>query len=183
MDVPIRSLRALCASALAIATCADLAGADVVSRRVRPVGERMISLLARGEAGSRTLAALVDALERSDVIVHVDEHLLLDGGRAGETLFVTAAGGHRYLRIYLDPRIHDDAAIAILGHELQHAWEIAHARWVVNQSTLVELYEQIGYRSESGPGWYGVDTRTAQQAAREVRRELQAFRGRLGATD
>jgi hypothetical protein len=48
--------------------------ADPASPRVRPVGTRMVSLLDRGYVDSPTLAALVDALERSDIIVHIEEH-------------------------------------------------------------------------------------------------------------
>ena len=148
--------------------------ADAVSPRVRPVGTRVVSLLDRGYAASSTLAALVDALERSDVIVHIEEHWRLDRGRDGETQLVAVAGGHRYLRIHLDPRISDQAAIALLAHELQHAVEIADARWVVDQKTLAQLYMCIGFESRARGTSLGVDTIRAHETARHVLGELKA---------
>ena len=94
--------------------------------------------------GGTSLAILVDALEHTDIIVHVTECWLVDGAYSGDTQFVGTAGGQRYLRIRLDVRLHDEAAIAMLGHELQHAWEIATHPWVSDQMTLAELYERIG---------------------------------------
>lgn len=181
MGVHIRSGYTLPVLALVIVVCTVPVLADSAIPRVRPVGRRMESLLERGYAVSRTLSTLIDALERSDVIVHIEGQLLLGGGRLGETQFVAMAGGQRYLRIHLDPRIHDDVAIAMLGHELWHAWEIADARWVVDQETLAQLYMRIGYESHgveynshraSRP--HAVDTIQAHEAAREVLKELRA---------
>ena len=148
--------------------------ADLAAPRVRPVGTRVFSLLHRGYATSPTLAALVDALERSDVIVHIEERWLLDRGRDGETRLVAVAAGHRYLRIYLDPRIPDQAAMALLAHELQHAVEIADATWVVDQTTLAQLYMCIGFESRTGGASRGVDTIQAHETARHVLSELKA---------
>jgi hypothetical protein len=144
----------------------------------------MVSLLERGRAASATLAGLVAALERSDVIVHIEESWLLGLGHVGATNFVTAAAGHRYLRIRLDPRVHDEAAIAMLGHELQHASEIAGAGWVVDQETLVRLYASIGHPSAAAHDLYAVDTATARNTERVVLKELRAFDARrLSSTD
>ena len=148
--------------------------ADLASPRVRPVGSRVNSLLNRGYVASPTLAVLVNALERSDVIVHIEEHWLLDRGRAGETQLVAVAGGHRYLRIHLDPRIPDEAAIALLAHELQHAVEIADATWVVDQTTLAQLYMCIGFESRASGPSRGVDTIRAHETARHVLSEVRA---------
>lgn len=62
----------------------------------------------------------------------------------------------------------------MLGHELQHAWEIAQARWVVDQTTLAELYLHIGYESHAVLRSHGVDTIQAHDTAREVLIELRA---------
>lgn len=159
--------------------------ADLAAPRVRPVGTRVVSLLNRGYIASPTLAALVDALERSDVIVHIEEHWLLDRGRDGETRLVAVAAGHRYLRIYLDPRIPDQAAMALLAHELQHAVEIADATWVVDQKTLAQLYMCIGFESRAEGTSRGVDTVRAHDTARHVLNEVRASRSvrRLSSSD
>lgn len=105
--------RALCVCTLMICVSTAPVLADRAMPRVRPLGHRMVWLLERGYAAPHTLAALIDALERSDVIVHIEERWLLDRGRLGQTQLVAAAGGQRYLRIHLDPRIrrcgHSDA--------------------------------------------------------------------------
>lgn len=147
----------------------------------------MVSLLSRAYAASRTLAALVDALERSDIIVHIEWDRLMRGGPVGETLFVTAAGEQRYLRIYLDPHMHDEMAMPILGHELQHASEIAQARWVVDQETLARLYTHIGHESHSEVRSRRVDTARAREVARLVLAEVTTSGdrrvSRLGSSD
>jgi hypothetical protein len=53
----------------------------------------MASALSRGYVASPTFRALVDALERSDVIVHVMQRWLRPGEAAGATSFVVRAGG------------------------------------------------------------------------------------------
>src|SRR5262245_58486567 len=131
MGLRIRNSRTPLVCALVIMLSAVSVLADPAMPRVRPVGHRMVALLERGYSASCTLSTLIDALERSDVIVHIAEQWLLDAGRLGETQLVATAGGQRYLRIHIDPRLRDEAAIAMLGHELQHAREIADARWVV----------------------------------------------------
>jgi hypothetical protein len=165
-----------------IVACTWPALADQVIPRVRPVGSRITALLERGYAASHTLAVLVDALEDTDIIVHVTECWVLEGAHAGDTQFVTTAGGQRYLRIRLDMRLHDEAAIAMLGHELQHAWEIAAHPWVADQETLGQLYAQIGYESQRALGSHAGETAAARDTARDVLKELKAGQRLLTST-
>ena len=155
----------------------------MVTPRVRPVGSRITALLERGYAASPTLAVLVDALEDSDVIVHITGCWLIDDAHVGETQFVATAGRQRYLRIRLDVRLRDEAAIAMLGHELQHAWEIAAHPWVSDQKTLHQLYVQIGYESQRALRSHAVETTAARDTARDVLQELKAGRRLLSSTD
>ena len=166
-----------------IVACALPAHADMVAPRVRPVGNRITALLERGYAVSPTLAVLVDALEHTDIIVHVTECWLDDGAYSGDTQFVATAGGQRYLRIRLDVRLHDEAAIAMLGHELQHAWEIASHPGVSDQMTLAELYARIGYENQRTLRSHAVETTAARDTARHVLSELKAERRLLSSTD
>lgn len=91
---------------------------------------------------------------------------------AGATRFVTRAGGQRYLRITLDVLVWGDAAIALLAHELQHAWEIAQAPWVIDQATLGQLYRRIGHAGCVGTTCLRYDTAAARDASRTVSLEL-----------
>ena len=58
----------------------------------------------------------------------------------------------------------------LLGHELQHAIEVAQEAWVHDQATLTALYQRIGMHG----GHHVYDTIAAQQVGRMVRRELLA---------
>jgi hypothetical protein len=85
MGLHNHSVRGLYACALMIVACALPAHADMVAPRIRPVGNRITALLERGYAVSPTLAILVDALEHTDIIVHVTECWLVDGAYSGDT--------------------------------------------------------------------------------------------------
>ena len=82
---------------------------------------------------------------------------------------MSTAHGMRYVLIQMGmggDSLQD--AIALLGHELEHANEIADAPGVVDMHGFVALYEQIGVRN----GAHQYETKMAQQAGRQIRREL-----------
>ncbi len=116
-------------------------------RRVRPLDPTVGALIARGYAGSFAFRRLVDALERSDVIVHIEQVNRPGDGLAGSTRFVTRAGGQRYVRVTLYGMWSTNQTTALIGHELQHAVEVASAGWVVDQATCLELFHAIGHRT------------------------------------
>lgn len=68
----------------------------------------------------------------------------------GKLIFVTAAGGVRYLRIRLACTLTGVRQIAMLGHELRHAVEVANAPWVLDESSLADEYRRIGFPSRDG---------------------------------
>jgi hypothetical protein len=74
------------------------------------------------------------------------------------------------VRIQLALRGSPDESIALLGHELQHAIEIAEAPEVYDEPGLVKLYQRIGVRG----GLHVYDTLAAQEMGRAVRKELVA---------
>ena len=138
--------------------------------RVRTLDAHVGHLLAIGYRRSHTFRRLVDRLEHSDVIIHVERRAI-----ASDTAFmhfVTHVGGSRYLRITLDTELSADAGVALLGHELQHAAEVAHAPWVVDARTYHELYLAIGHASCTGPRRC-FDTAAAVDAGRRVLVELR----------
>jgi len=115
--------------------------------RVRPLDPAVAALIARGAASSMTLHALINIIERSDVIVHVEQVIGPGHGLAGATRFVTRAGGQRYVRITLYGIRSLNQTISLIGHEMQHAVEVATAGWVVDQATCLELFHAIGHRT------------------------------------
>jgi hypothetical protein len=165
-------LRACCIAFVFIPGLAVRAGADAALPRIRPVDARAASLLARGSRESPTFAALVASLEQSDTIMHVQERPPDPRHPMGATRLVARAGGFRYLRISLEAGLPDESAIALLGHELHHAWEIARARWVVDEATLVRLYARIG-RVHDHDGSTRADSSGARAAGAKVFAEVR----------
>ena len=64
--------------------------------------------------------------------------------------------------------------MALLGHELQHAVELAEAPAVEDAADYEQLYERIGYESCSSAARRCFETDAAVQAGRDVLRELRA---------
>jgi hypothetical protein len=140
------------------------------SVRVRAADSRSKVLLRVGLQRSETLRALVRQLETRDVIVYIEMQPLLRKRLAGMLTWIASTVEHRYVRISLNPELSTDAAIATLGHELQHALEIANASEVVSDSTMEKFYRAHGEvtRAQTN-GW---DTEAARVRGDEVRREL-----------
>src|SRR6185295_3927908 len=111
---------------------------------------------------SPTFAHLMARLEKSDVIVYVEEVPRLPAALDRRMMMLPTAHGQRYVRIQIALRGAPDDSSAILGHELQHAIEVAHEADVSDQAELAALYQRIGTRS--GDKVY--DTFAAQEVRR-----------------
>jgi hypothetical protein len=156
-------------AALALAPLTASAALDSPFRHVRTQDGSVRSLLKRGFTRSPTFARLMARLEQSDVIVYVEE-ASLPSTLDGRIMMLPVSHGRRYVRIQLALRGAPDEAIAVLGHELQHAIEVAQDAGVIDPKTFAALYRRIGTRG--GPEIY--DTLAAQDVGRTVRRELLA---------
>ena len=89
------------------------------------------------------------------------------------TQFITYAGSYRFVRITLNVAEADDTSVALLGHELRHAVELAEAPAVDDDGDYQRLYDRIGYLSctRAAPRCY--ETVAAVQAGRAVLVELR----------
>ena len=65
-----------------------------------------------------------------------------------------------------------DVQLALIGHELRHAVEIADAPDVVDASSLVRGSEKIGFRAPASPPGVSFDSDAAVEAGYQVLREL-----------
>jgi len=123
---------------------------------------------------SPTIRALVRAIEESDVIVHVvalrhhHRHQL-----DGMMQFGVAAGGVRFLRVAVDEWLPPDRRAAILGHELQHAVEVAREPSVIDPASFARFYRLIGEHIGSGEAY---ETAAGPAAATRVREEIRTAR-------
>jgi hypothetical protein len=110
---------------------------------VRPLDPWAKEALRLGIERSATLRHLIDELERSDVIVHVETRLALPFSAVGMTRLAAATASHRYVRIVLFRDPLPVSRVAVLGHELQHAWEIAQSN-VRDAHDMRALFDMIG---------------------------------------
>ena len=137
------------ATASAVEPLTDAQVSAMVSaptRHVRAVGRAMSSVLAEGIRRSETFAQLVLALDQSDVIVYIESGRGMSAAIAGRLFLAARPEGHRYLRIQVTGHPQSDEIIALVGHELRHALEVAEAPEVRDKASLIALYERIGRR-------------------------------------
>lgn len=160
----------LLTTSIVFAPLTESAALDSPTRHVRTQDRSVRQLLKRGFNRSATFAHLMARLEHSDVIVYIEEVPRLPGALEGRMMMLPTAHGQRYVRIQIALRGTPDESVAILGHELQHAIEVAQESAVNDQTQLAALYQRIGTRA--GPRVY--DTYAAQEIGRVIRRELLA---------
>ncbi len=157
-------------SALALAPLEPSAALDSPHRHVRSQDRTVRQLLKRGYTHSLTFRNLIARLDATDVIVYIEQVATLPGRIDGRMLMPVTSHGQRYVRIQVALRGAPDDEVALLGHELQHALEVADDAGVRDEATMTALYERIGQRG----GLHVYDTLAAQEVGRTIRRELLA---------
>jgi hypothetical protein len=138
-------------------------------RRVRAADSRVQTYLAEGLQRSPTFARLLSEINASDVIVYIERIMTLPRSTIGRLTMVPSPTRQRYLRIQIQSDLSMVEAIALIGHEMRHAVEVASAPTVRDTNGMIKLYESIGH---SSGGDHVYDTTAAQAAGRQVKREL-----------
>ncbi len=138
-------------------------------RRVRAADARVQDMLAAGFQRSATFARLLSTLNASDVIVYVERVMTLPHDTLGRLTMVPVSNRQRYLRIQIRSDLAMTEAIALIGHEMRHALEVADVPAVRDAEGMIKLYRSIGH---SSGGDHVYDTTAAQDTGRQVRREL-----------
>ena len=129
----------------------------------RPLDPLAADAFARAQAQSAVVRSLVATLESSNVIVHIVSSRNLPMGIGGTTRFVTSRGGYRYVRITIAVDLSQSGRMTILGHELQHACEVA-----TSAANDVEGVKRLFARDGLRFGEY-YETRAAVSTERLVR--------------
>jgi hypothetical protein len=137
--------------------------------------QHLNKIVAQGLVRSATLRGLVAELERAHVIAYAAISRGLPPGVGGRVRFIGTGDGWRFLRIELDDRCSKVELLALLGHELQHATEIAAAPDVTDSASMAALYNRIGLgrmegRAPGDPAWY--ETQAAIDVQHRVYNEL-----------
>ena len=129
-----------------------------------------IELMRESVARSSIVEGLLQELEASRVIVYISD--VMPGAVAGPVSYLTYLSNDdkaRYLLVRIDRwRSTPFERIALLGHELQHALEVAGAPEVRDSRGLAKLYRRIGW--ESQPDKF--ETAAAQTVGNRVRSQL-----------
>ena len=137
---------------------------------LRTIDSRMRALVREGIRSSASFRALVDRINRSDVVVYIQ----CDGYTSPSRMtFMTSAGGLRYVLVRVQRMLLRDQQLAIMAHELQHAVEVADAPAIVDEVSLAQEYRKIGYvnRYSMAPG-IAFDSVAAVETGQRVLREL-----------
>ena len=142
--------------------------ASAVTDRVRAESPELRTLIDTTAARSPTVRQLMARLGCTDAIVYV-EIVSSPQIPTGRTLLVATAGGARFLRIGINVGLSDTDRSALLGHELQHAIEIAEHGEVRDTAAVRRLFERIG-RARGGDRY---ETEAARDVEWAVRAELR----------
>jgi hypothetical protein len=142
---------------------------DPLGSHVRGASPEINTVIANGVRRSPTFARLVEQLNDSDVVVYLETNVKLPMGMDGRLVFLTAAGGVRYLHAQVASGLDSEGVLATAAHELQHAVEVATNPSVRCTDTMRALYLRIGVRSGLNDRF---DTVDAQVIGRRVRAEL-----------
>lgn len=166
---------AVVACTLALAPGVDTPDSAAVLERsafhVRSVDPRAQAWIQAGAQGSSTFRDLLDRLSTSDLIVYVEIVDRLNGA-IGHTYIVTSTATVRYVRIEVVIGGNFPEMVALVGHELQHAVEIAGAPHVRDRQTLAQFY--LG-KVENWGGGVQFDSREARATEERVKRELASY--------
>jgi hypothetical protein len=157
------ALLTLTAAPVAVAAAAPTA-------HTRPLTPSTVALLADAAERSLIVRTLLQGLEQTDIVVYLSDSMSESAGQPSACVgFLSRAAGTRYLLVRIDRwRLSPTDRIALLGHELQHAAEIAAAPDVQDGAALGRLYQHIGWESRRGQ----FETSDARLIGRRIKDEL-----------
>ncbi len=147
---------------------ADPDPACAPGRRVRAVDAGVQALLDDAARRSVTIRGLMDRLACTDAIVYV-EIMASPSAAMARTKLVTASADARFLRVGIKATVQFPDITPILGHELQHAVEIAERPDVRDEDAMRRLFAKIGRQV----GHDSYETDEAHEVERRVRVEMR----------
>ena len=140
--------------------------------RVRPETQPTIELLDDLLTRSSTARELVATVNASDVVAYVRHRTFTGTTLNGRIGFVRSNAPTRTLIIEIACIRTWLEQLVTLGHELQHAAEIAAAPTVVDPPSLIRYFERIGLRIPGMADEVMFETVAAQKTAARIRQEL-----------
>lgn len=131
--------------------------------------QRLIDDAARRSSAIRES---IDRLQALDVTIYVRASAFMPVDLDGRIALLATNGRRRYLVIELACGRSEVTQMAILGHELFHAIEIAQEPSAVNADTLADLFSRIGWKTSDSRGQRTFETEAAAAAGLRARRQL-----------
>jgi hypothetical protein len=158
---------------LLVTTAAAPAASDrpLAGPHLRCLDDRAAAACSLALAVSPTVQYLVRAIDASDLIVFVRTEPGLSALSA-RTRFMSATRGARYVLVDLEALAPERQLVVLLGHELQHASEIASAAEVRDERAMRRLFKRIGFAAATVSNGY--ETVAALDAGRQVLHELSS---------
>jgi hypothetical protein len=142
-------------------------------RHVRTADPKVRVLIDAGLSRSATFRHLVDILNESDVIVYVERkrgRQALGGYLAHN---IVTRGEYRYLRIAVETQGAQRRLLSLLGHELQHAVEVAQNPDARDAESLERMFNELATKFGCG-GTTCSETLAARDIEHIVNEELAA---------
>ena len=124
---------------------AGVSSNPATSPHVRSTDARILQRVRDGCRQSATFRTLVDQIDKTNTIVYVERGICGFGHfKACLPHWIAVAGNTRFLRIIVEGGGEGAQELALVGHELQHALEIARASNIQSADDITELFGRIG---------------------------------------
>ena len=139
-------------------------------KHVRALSPGAVELIWEAAARSSIVLDLLQELEETGVVVYLTDRMPgAISGPVSHLVYLSNEGPTRYLLVRIDHwRTTPYERIALLGHELQHALEVAGAPEVTDARGLAKLYRRIGWENQKDK----FETAAAQAVGNRVRSQL-----------
>jgi hypothetical protein len=143
------------------------------ARHVRSTEVRFRKLVDRGEVRSPTFHRLMDRLDTSDVVVYLEPKQKDRGLDAYSAHHLTIDGPYRHIRVPIEVQGTEDRVIGVIGHELQHAAEVAQSPEIRDDVGVRRFFERAALPFGCGGGRECYETQTARDVEESVLAELK----------
>ncbi len=164
-------------AALALGAAADARGPQAIDPHLRPASPASRDLVASSLERSLTVSSLAEQLKASDVVAYVVAEPHAFAGRDSSIQFLGRSKAQRFMVIMVNSALPEDRQIALVAHELQHAVDMSHTKWVTDQERLGQYFTRVGWRGGDAPGY---ETLTAVRTERKVAKELASRASGVG---
>jgi hypothetical protein len=161
--------RTLVVVGMLLGAVAPAAARPSPNARLRPQSPRIEKWLDAAQRTSATVRALVERIERSDVIVYLEIRYDLNPQLSASLTWMAATETARLVRAALRPDLRPVDVVSMIAHELQHVVELVERPEVRTNDAMLELYQRIGHpTAQTGKQW---DTKAAIAAGTLARLE------------